>query len=349
MKISFLIKEPWPRIIGIPIVGLIAGSLHNGWPVPFESFLQATVFTAVMWNGDYYIIKFFRNRWPSLDDTHKRILTTILAVCSYNILADYALCYVFNSATESQEYWGSEMASNLLKNLLLTAIIGTLYEAGYFFSKWKKQTIEMEQLRSQQLRSELSVLKNQISPHFLFNSLNTLVTLIHENQDQAAKFTEKLSEVYRYILQYKNRELVKLSAEIKFSKAFIYLLKMRFEQGLNIELNLAEADKDKYVAPLTLQMLIENAVKHNVVSKNQPLSIQIYTEKGNTLIVKNNLQLKPSEGKSTYTGLENIKSRYALLTNREVDVIKTHTHFMVALPMVELVLDDEGIYEEVKL
>ncbi|MCZ4407681.1 histidine kinase [Cryomorphaceae bacterium 1068] len=349
MKISFLIKEPWPRIIGIPIVGVIAAWLHNGWPLPFESFLQATVFTAVMWNGDYFIIKFFRKRWPSLDATHKRILTTILAVCTYNILADYALCYLFNSAEESQEYWGSEMASNLLKNLMLTAIVGTLYEAGYFFSKWKKQTIEMEQLRNQQLRSELSVLKNQISPHFLFNSLNTLVTLIHENQDQAAKFTEKLSEVYRYILQFKDKELVRLSTEIKFSKAFIYLLKMRFEEGLEIEINLDIVDQDRYVAPLTIQMLIENAVKHNVVSKNQPLHIKIYSEQGKSLIVKNNLQHKPADGKSTHTGLENIQSRYALLTNREVDIIKTQSHFMVALPLVELVLDDEGIYEEVKL
>jgi len=349
MKVSSLIKEPWPRIIGIPIVGVIAAALHNGWPIPIESFLQATIFTAVMWNGDYYIIKLFRKRWPSLENTHKRILATVLAVCAFNILADYALCYVFNSPEESKEYWGSEMVPNLLKNLMLTSIVGTLYEAGYFFSKWKRQTVEMEQLRSQQLKSQLSVLKNQISPHFLFNSLNTLVTLIHENQDQAAKFTEKLSEVYRYILQYKDRELVRLSAEIKFSKAFIYLLKMRFEKGLNIELNLAEEDMEKYVAPLTLQMLIENAVKHNVVSKNQPLSIHIYTEKGNTLIVKNNLQKKPTEGKSTYTGLENIRSRYALLTNREVDVIKTQNHFLVAMPLVELVLDDEGIHEEMKL
>ncbi len=349
MKLSSFIKEPWPRIIGIPIVGVIAASLHNGWPVPFESFFQATIFTAVMWNGDYYIIKLFRKRWPSLDDTHKRILTTVLAVCTYNILADYTLCYLFNSVAESQEYWGNEMASNILKNLLLTAVIGTIYEAGYFFSKWKRQTIEMEQLRTQQLRSELSVLKNQISPHFLFNSLNTLVTLIHENQDQAAKFTEKLSEVYRYILQYKDRELVRLSSEIRFSNAFIYLLKMRFEEGLNIQVELNDAEKEKYIAPLTLQMLVENAVKHNVVSKSQPLTIQIYSEKGNTLLVKNNLQPKQAEGKSTYTGLENIKSRYALLTNREVDVIKTRDHFMVALPLVELILDDEGIYEEVKL
>jgi len=349
MKMSFLIKEPWPRIIGIPIASLFAASLHNGWPIDIENFLSALFFTTVMWNGDYFIIKLFRKRWPELNSTHKRIITTILVVCSFNIAADFLLCNLLNELSQAEDYWEDEAGGNILKNLIITAIVGTLYEAGYFFSKWKKQTIEMEQLRSQQLRSELSVLKNQISPHFLFNSLNTLVTLIHENQDQAAKFTEKLSEVYRYILQFKDKELVRLSTEIKFSNAFVYLLKMRFEEGLEIEINLEKVDQDKYVAPLTIQMLIENAVKHNVVSKNQPLHIKIYSEHGKSLIVKNNLQHKPADGKSTLTGLENIRSRYALLTNREVDIIQTHSHFMVALPMVELVLDDDGIYEEVKL
>ncbi len=349
MKMSFLIKEPWPRIIGIPMAALVATSLHNGWPIAIEDFFSGLLFTAVMWNGDYFIIKFFRNRWPELNSTHKRIITTIVVVCSFNITADYLLCNLLNEISQGEDYWENEAGGNIVKNLIITAIVGTLYEAGYFFSKWKRQTIEMEQLRSQQLRSELSVLKNQISPHFLFNSLNTLVTLIHENQNQAAKFTEKLSEVYRYILQFKDKELVRLSTEIKFSEAFVYLLKMRFEEGLDIEIDLDEVDQDKYVAPLTIQMLIENAVKHNVVSKNQPLQIKIYSEEGKSLIVKNNLQHKPAEGKSTHTGLENIQSRYALLTNREVDIIKTQSHFMVALPLVELVMDEDGIYEEVKL
>lgn len=349
MKMSFLIKEPWPRIIGIPIAALVATSLYSGFPIAMENFLSGLLFTTVMWNGDYYLIKLFRGRWPALDSTHKRILTTIIAVCTFNILADYLLCNLLNDISGAEDYWEDEAGGNILKNLIITAIVGTLYEAGYFFAKWKKQTIETEQLRSQQLRSELSVLKNQISPHFLFNSLNTLVTLIHENQGKAAKFTEKLSEVYRYILQFKEKELVRLSTEIKFSEAFVFLLKMRFEEGLEIEIVVDKIDQDKYVAPLTIQMLIENAVKHNVVSKNQPLHIKIYSEHGKSLIVKNNLQHKPAEGKSTFTGLENIRSRYALLTNRDVDVIQTKNHFMVALPLVELVLDDDGIYEEVKL
>jgi hypothetical protein len=346
MKKINLIKEPWPRVIGIPIVSLIAVLMYAGWPFTVNDYLKSLVFTFVFWNGDFYIIDTLRKRWPSIDDNLKRILTTVLAVCAFNITADFVLCNFLNSAEESEAYWGAEMGGNILKNLMITAIVGTLYEAGYFFSLWKKQTIETEQLRNQQLRTELSVLKNQISPHFLFNSLNTLTTLIYESQDQAAKFTEKLSEVYRYILQFKEKELVKLSSEIDFCESYIYLLKMRFEDALEVQIDLNSSEKEKYVAPLTIQMLIENAVKHNVVSKSQPLKIEIYSEKGKTLLVKNKLQQKPAEGKSTYTGLENIKSRYALLTDREVDVIRTQQHFMVALPLVELVMDDQGIYEE---
>ncbi|MEM9050838.1 MAG: histidine kinase [Bacteroidota bacterium] len=347
MKLIQLTKEPWPRIIGIPLVSLVTTFIYNEGIFSWEKFLVSMIFVGVMWNGDYFLITLLRKKFPLLDQTNKRVLCSVLAICLFNTFADFITCTVLYELDLQTDRWLDSPIEKTLKNLMITAVVATIYEAGYFFAKWKKQTIEMEQLKSQQLKSELSALKNQISPHFLFNSLNTLVTLIHENQDQAAKFTEKLSEVYRYILQFKNKELVKLSTEIKFSEAFIYLLKMRFEKGLDIQIDVNEEDLDKYVAPLTTQMLIENAVKHNVVSRNQPLHIHIYAEKGKSLIVKNNLQHKPAEGKSTFTGLENIKSRYSLLTNREVDVIKTHHHFMVALPLVELIIDEEGIFEEV--
>ncbi len=332
-----------PRIIGIPIVAFVAALLYSGWPFPALKFLNSLIFVTVMWNGDYFIITRLRRIWPELEETPKRVLFSILFICIYNITADYIVCSSLYYTGLDDDLWLDEASGNILKNLMITAIVSTIYEAGYFFSKWKKQTIETEQLRSQQLRSELSVLKNQISPHFLFNSLNTLITLIHENQKQAVKFTEKLSEVYRYILQYKDEELVRLKTELDFSKSYIFLLKMRFEEGLNVEIDSSLDKRMKYVAPLTLQMLIENAVKHNVVSKSSPLTIEIYSENDRSLIVKNNLQPKPAEGHSTHTGIENIKSRYALLSDREVDVIRTKDHFMVALPLVKL----ETVKEEI--
>jgi hypothetical protein len=349
MNASRLIREPWPRIIGIPIVSLVVVMLYNQGSFGWDDYLISALFVTVMWNGDYYIIRYLRTVWPSLDDTYKRILITILFVCVYNISADYLVCNFLNYLELNEDYWATEPVSNILKNLMITAVIGTIYEAGYFFSKWKIQAIETEQLRNRQLKSELSALKNQISPHFLFNSLNTLVTLIHEDQKQAAKFTEKLSEVYRYILQVKDREFISLKTELEFCRSYIFLLKMRFERGLEVNIDIPDREYEKFVVPLTLQMLVENAVKHNVVSRNNPLQIEIYTEKGESLIVKNNLNVKSAEGKSTKKGLENIRSRYSLLTARDVDVIRTRDHFMVALPLVEPIVDDESIHEELRL
>lgn len=193
-----------------------------------------------------------------------------------------------------------------------------------------------EKLKSQQLKSELSVLRNQISPHFLFNSLNTLVTLIHENQDRAAEFTEKLSQVYRYILQYKESEKVELRAELEFTQAYYFLMKMRFEDGLEMKFQIPEHLHEHGIAPLTLQMLVENAIKHNIVSTNKPLIIDIYSENDSSLIIRNNLQLKRSVQDSTKTGLKNIKKRYSyLVEDKSVDIIETREHFMVALPLLE--------------
>lgn len=349
MNWSTLIKEPYPRIIGIPLTSVILAILFEGWPLKAKSALIAMVFMSVMWNGDYFIISRFRKKWPELDATGRRVIFTILAVCSYNISADFLICTGLYELGLDDDIWVENAGSNIIKNLTITAVIGTLYEAGYFFSKWKKQAVETEQLRNRQLKSELSALKHQVSPHFLFNSLNTLVTLIHEDQNQAAKFTENLSEVYRYILQVKDREFISLKTEMDFCRSYIFLLKMRFEKGLNVNIDITEEDYEKYVVPLTVQMLIENAVKHNVVSRNHPLQIDIYSEKGKSLIVKNNLHIKSAEGISMKKGLENIRSRYELLTNREVDIIRTHDNFMVALPIVATVTGDEAIQEEIRL
>jgi len=339
MKIITLLKEPWPRIIGIPLVALII-CLLSGGENGFEliDYGVCLIFTAVLWSGDYFIITYFRKAFPLLSATPKRLVSTFLVVCGFNLFADFILCSTFSyiGFEGFGDYFGDEFGLNLSKNFITTIIIGTLYEAGYFFDRWKKQTIEVEQVKSQQLKSELNVLKNQISPHFLFNSLNTLVTLIHENPDQAAKFTEKLSQVYRYILQYKDKEIIKLKTEIDFISAYNYLLKMRFEKSLVVHIEIKHEDLEKYIAPLTVQMLIENAVKHNIASLSKPLSIDVYVENGSSLIVRNNLQLKTEGVESLKTGLDNIKQRYKYLSNKEVDVIKTREHFMVALPLIEV-------------
>jgi len=201
---------------------------------------------------------------------------------------------------------------------------------------WKHQAIEAEALKSRQLRTELDMLKNQVSPHFLFNSLNTLVALIHEDADQAARFTKDLSHVYRYILQHKDKEVVDLGTELDFTQAYIALMKVRFTDSLHIHVNVADEHRRALIAPLTLQLLLENALKHNVASIAKPLQVHIHVESGRTLVVRNSLHRKQGIVEGTGTGLSNVKQRYAYLSERQVDVIETREHFLVALPLMQL-------------
>jgi two-component system LytT family sensor kinase len=339
MKVKQLFIEPWPRILGIPLVALILNFLIDGFAENgFQEYLVNLLFVSIMWNGDYFIIMSFRKVYPELSVTYKRIITTIIAVSAYNLVVDMLLCSFLGYCNVEgfENYFDEELKQNIAKNFITTFIIGMLYESGYFFDRWKKQTLEIEHIKSQQLRSELNVLKNQISPHFLFNSLNTLLALIHENPKLAAKFTEKLSQVYRYILKHKDKEIIMLKTELEFMMAYNYLLKMRFERSLVINVSIEPDILEKYVAPLTVQMLVENAVKHNVVAISKPLTVDIYAENGKSLIVRNNLQSKTQGVESLKTGLENIRLRYKYLSDREVDIIESREHFMVALPLIEV-------------
>ncbi len=343
MRIEQITKEPWPRIIGIPTVSLLLSFLFNNGEFLIIDFLFTLLFTAVFWQGDYMLICFFRKRYPALSSTHQRVFLSAICIVLFNVTADFLLCEGFTLIGWKDMDFDNNFTMVLTRNLGTTAIITTLYEAGYFFRQWREQQLETEQLKSQALRTELSVLKNHISPHFLFNSLNTLVSLIHENPKQASHFTEKLSEVYRYILQYKDKEIVELRTELKATEAYVYLMQIRFEESLRVNFSIDQSLLAHSVAPLTLQMLVENAVKHNIVSSSKPLSVDIYVENGKSLIVRNTLQRKRQDQNSLKSGLDNIRQRYSHLSDREVDIIETREHFLVALPLLQIEKSHEAI------
>jgi LytS/YehU family sensor histidine kinase len=180
----------------------------------------------------------------------------------------------------------------------------------------------------------LDVLRNQVSPHFLFNTLNTLVTLIHEDAHQAVRFTKDLSHVYRYILQHKDKEVVDLGTELDFTRAYIELMKVRFADSLRIRVDVAPEHRHLLIAPLTLQLLLENALKHNVASTARPLQVDVLLEDGRTLVVRNSLHRKQGMVEGTGTGLSNVRQRYVHLSERPVDVIETREYFLVAVPLL---------------
>jgi len=333
-------KELYVRWIGITIVALIAmGSDpedHMAKDALWYQHFVALCFTAVYWNGACFIIFKFRKVFPEISRTGRRLFFTALAIVFWMTVGGIPVKILFGLSTVREAFTFSEHVDFLPFNFVAATVISLGYEAFYFFDKWKEQFRLNEQLKNQQIKTQYEVLQNQMSPHFLFNSLNTLASIIPEDSNAAVKFTEKLSEVYRYILNNKDRELVNLDEEIEFVKSYLFLLRMRYPDNLIFNIDIKDSFLSMTLPPLTLQMLVENAIKHNVVSKSKPLKIDIYIENGRSIVVKNNLQQKDSLEKSTKTGLENIRKRYSILGNKKIDIITSASNFMVAVPLIDL-------------
>ncbi|NQZ74820.1 MAG: histidine kinase [Ekhidna sp.] len=322
-------------IASLATIGDCIGERVDFWFVLKEYFISLT-FTLLYWNGSFALIGFFRRRFPEISKTGKRLIYSGLCIVLWIPLGGMPL-KLFYSAVGWREPFDFSTHFGYFPFSLTASILVTLsYEAFYFFDKWKEQFRLNEQLKNQQIRTQYEVLQNQMSPHFLFNSLNTLTSIIPENADAAVAFTERLSDVYRYILQNKDRELVTLQEEIAFVKSYMFLLHMRYPDNLTVDFNIEERYYDLTIPPLTIQMLAENAIKHNVVSKSKPLNIDIYIENGKSVVVKNNLQRKESLEKSTKTGLENIRKRYRILGGKEIDIITSASNYMVAVPLINL-------------
>jgi LytS/YehU family sensor histidine kinase len=203
----------------------------------------------------------------------------------------------------------------------------------YFYKRFKDYQIKESQQEKQQITAQFESLKNQLDPHFLFNSLNVLNGLIEENPKKASLFTTDLSKIYRYVLEQKDKSIVPLQEELSFSKAYLNLLSLRFEDSIQINLHISEEENIGFILPLSLQLLIENVVKHNVMSLKRPLLLEIYRE-ADYLYVENNLQKKKIPHGNSGIGLKNIQERYAILSNLPVRIQENDGLFSVGLPII---------------
>jgi len=217
--------------------------------------------------------------------------------------------------------------------LWITLTLVITFHVVYFYNQYQQNKIKEQKVIAGTASAKFDALKNQLDPHFLFNSLNVLTSLIEENPESALDFTTGLSKVYRYVLEQKNKDLVTVDEELEFAKTYMSLLKMRFEDSIIFEIPEKASNTESKVVPLSLQLLLENAVKHNMVTAQKPLHIKIYEQDGN-LVVENNLQPKQIVKKSSGVGLSNIKQRYQLLTNKQVFINQQAGKFAVAIPML---------------
>lgn len=232
--------------------------------------------------------------------------------------------------------------------IVITFFVTLSLYAFHFYKAYQENKVKEQKIIAGTASAKYESLKNQIDPHFLFNSLNVLSSLIEENPDNAQRFTTSLSKVYRYVLEQKDKDLVSVAEELAFAKTYMNLLKMRFENSLTYEIPTQELNPEFKVVPLSLQLLLENTVKHNVVSEQKPLHIKIYIE-NNYLVIENNLQKKEVLQDRKGVGLQNIIDRYALISKKKMIIEQTENQFIVKLPILTKqvsVMETKNIYTE---
>ena len=237
-------------------------------------------------------------------------------------------------------YNWQQLVNPLKLNIIYAGLINLFFHLLntilFFFNEYKQKRAEAETLRVAEEQARIQLLKNQVNPHFLFNNLNVLSAMVIRDNPDANKFIEEFSKVYRYILNTQDKELVSLYTELEFVEPYLYLLKKRFTEGLNISIDIPEQYKHFKVVPAALQLLVENAIKHNIVSRSKPLQISIHGNGNQTLVVSNNLQPRQTVEDSMRIGLQNIHKRYSIISGRNVEVIKTKETFQVLLPLLDL-------------
>lgn len=232
-----------------------------------------------------------------------------------------------------RDFLKTEKASNYVVAIVITFFVTLSLYAFHFYKAFQENKVKEQKIIAGTANAKFESLKNQIDPHFLFNSLNVLSSLIEENPENAQKFTTSLSKIYRYVLEQKDKELVTVQEELLFAKTYMNLLIMRFENSITFELPENFDNSETKVVPLSLQLLLENTIKHNVVSEKKPLNIKIYV-KDNYLVVENNLQKKEVLQDRQGVGLQNIVNRYGLISERKVLIEESESYFKVLIPIL---------------
>jgi two-component system LytT family sensor kinase len=256
-------------------------------------------------------------------------LMNVLSVQCIYILYE-SINWISCSPLRSMEWWTTGFGC--LASTMLTFI----NEAAAGWDKWKTSVTETGRLQNAYQKSRLLSLKRQINPHFLFNCFNTLSSLISEDEVEAEQFLDEMTKVYRYLLKGDEESLVSLDEELKFIDAYLYLSITRFGSALDTAINVEEKSRHKMIAPLSLQVILENIIYRNAFSKTNPLHIHIYTNTGNTLVIHNTLQPKNSSDAMNYEeALDDLVNKYRLLSKQEIAIYETATQRDILIPLIE--------------
>jgi two-component system, LytTR family, sensor kinase len=288
--------------------------------------------TLIIWEFLLLIGKILEKRLPILRFTYGRIILQILLTYGLSFLTGtlffYIIDYLFKVTYPPQ----MEAIIHLLYFMLIV-VINLIYVGTIYIFNWKNDLIKLANVERGQALVQYDALKNQMNPHFLFNALTSVNSLIHSNPDLATEFLQQLSKVYRYVLQNKEKETVSVSTELAFIANYTGLLKTRFAEAIEFRIDLSEDAKKMEIVPVTLQILIENAIKHNIVSAAHPLKISI-TNNDSFLLIQNNINKKGHVETSNNQGMGNLKSLYQYLASKPIEIMESETLYMVKIPLI---------------
>lgn len=305
----------------------------------FPDFLYSLAITMAMSFGGNLVENYYERRISWIAHPAKRLVVTTATYLIYAFLVSYVIVFIYawiNGEIVLDNIPWIKVATFATLPMYIALVIMAIFTTRSWLVEWKKSALEAEQLKNEKLSSQYQSLKDQLNPHFLFNSLNVLSALVYEDADRSAAFIQKLSKIYRYVLEAQKEQLIELQKEVDFAKNYLELQKIRFEESLKFVIEIDSTVG--FIPPLSLQLLLENAIKHNIVSEEKPLLIHII-RKGNELWVSNTYQPKLSQSEpSTGVGLSNIKMRYELLSDKNMEINQTAEEFLVKLPILELSL-----------
>lgn len=324
------------------LILILIGNFLTLFTVPvrfwtFEIFLSNCLFSVAIgypsWKGMGFLIQYLEKKLPWLEAPIKRLIVQVLVLTLFAAVVIFIGFSVWFMIAEELTFRSAiPMILPALKVVYIFMILALIVtNTVLFFTKWRESALQQEALKRAHLALQYQSLRDQVRPHFLFNSLSSLVTLINTDQEKATRFVHKLSDVYRYLLEQRDVELVPMEEEVRFLEDYLYLQKIRYGKSLRVSIRLEGADQ-RMVLPLSLQMLVENAIKHNEASVSHPLSIEICLTDEGKIRISNNLQRKEMPEKSPGLGIENLRKRLSFYTTYPLQIEEGSGKYIVTLP-----------------
>lgn len=327
------------RLLIVNIIGFGFGALFNGKELAdylLTYFIYSSILGMTLWVGNLYFARFVDKRYSWLEYPVTTLILRFVFSLVYStvvMVIFYMFIWFFVKHRPNLDHFFEANKFFFVIFYACTVLVMLIFHSISFFRSWQKAAWNEEKLKKESISLQLQALRNQVDPHFLFNSLNTLTSLIETDQGKAITFVRQLSEMFRYMLNRDSKEMIDIESELKFVEAYVFLQKMRFGDNLKVEINLSE--KNFYILPISLQMLIENAIKHNEVSRDYPLSVLVKDE-DDYLVVENKLQPKITETHSNGIGLKNLRTRYNFFTEKEVVLETLNEAFVVKIPKLRM-------------